>query len=140
MCIRFLSLFLWIMLLRIFYLFILPKLYLWEHKLVQTAFNPFLSSVTFLYLLKTSENQRFSDVFKLYRNVKYDAGLKWVKNMWLIFDYTNTKNLYYEDSDVKQILHLQIIKNEWNMHHCAADMLVLTFCLIWESFKSSNWR
>ena len=36
------------------------------------AINPFYSSVTFLYPLKTSENQRFSDVFRGYRNVTLD--------------------------------------------------------------------
>ena len=35
-------------------------------------FNPFYSSVTFVYLLKTSENQRFSDVFRGYENVTLD--------------------------------------------------------------------
>ena len=30
--------------------------------------NPFWSNVLFLYLLITSENQRFSDVFRGYRN------------------------------------------------------------------------
>ena len=30
--------------------------------------NPFWSNVTFLYSLKTSENHRFSDVFRGYRN------------------------------------------------------------------------
>ena len=35
-------------------------------------FNPFQSSVTFLYPLKTSENQRFSDIFRGYRNVTLD--------------------------------------------------------------------
>ena len=30
------------------------------------------SSVTFLYRLKTSENQRFSDVFRRYKNVTLD--------------------------------------------------------------------
>ena len=35
-------------------------------------FNPFYSSVTFVYPLKTSENQRFSDVFRGYENVTLD--------------------------------------------------------------------
>ena len=34
-----------------------------------TLFNPYSPSVTFLYPLKTSENLRFSDVFRGYRNV-----------------------------------------------------------------------
>ena len=34
--------------------------------------NPFWPSVTFLYLLKVSENLWFSDVFKGYRNVALD--------------------------------------------------------------------
>ena len=34
--------------------------------------NPFQSSVTFLYPMKTSENQRFSNVFRGYRNVTLD--------------------------------------------------------------------
>ena len=38
---RFSSLLLWKILLRIFYLFILPKLYPMEHKLVKTTFDPF---------------------------------------------------------------------------------------------------
>ena len=40
-------------------------------------FNPFQSSVTFLYPLKTSENLWFSDVFRGVQ--KCDTGLKWVK-------------------------------------------------------------
>ena len=37
-----------------------------------------MSSVTFLYSLKTSENRRFSDVFRGYKNVTLDInGLKW---------------------------------------------------------------
>ena len=36
------------------------------------SLNPFYSSVTFLQPLKTSENQRFSDVFRGYRNVTLD--------------------------------------------------------------------
>ena len=32
-------------------------------------FNPYFPNVTFLYPLKTSENPRFSDVFRGYRNV-----------------------------------------------------------------------
>ena len=34
--------------------------------------NPFSSSVTFLYPLETSENHRFSNVFRGYRNVTLD--------------------------------------------------------------------
>ena len=45
--------------------------------LMTERFSPFQSSVTFLYPLKTSENQRFSDVFRGYRNVTQDQnGLK----------------------------------------------------------------
>ena len=36
------------------------------------TFNPFQSNATFLYPLKTSENHRFSDVFRGYRNVTLD--------------------------------------------------------------------
>ena len=36
------------------------------HSLV--SFNPFHANVPFLYPLKTSENQRFSDMFRGYRN------------------------------------------------------------------------
>ena len=32
-------------------------------------FNPYSPNVTFLYPLKMSENRRFSDVFRVYRNV-----------------------------------------------------------------------
>ena len=32
------------------------------------VFNPFSTSVPILYPLKTSENQRFSDVFREYRS------------------------------------------------------------------------
>ena len=35
----------------------------------QSAFNPLQSCVAFLYPLKTSENLRFSDVFREYRKV-----------------------------------------------------------------------
>ena len=39
---------------------------------LQNLLNPFYSSVTFLYPLKTSENLWFSDVFRGYRNVTLD--------------------------------------------------------------------
>ena len=39
---------------------------------INLTFYPFLSSVTFLYPVKTSENQRFSDVFRGNRNVTLD--------------------------------------------------------------------
>ena len=38
-----------------------------EMKDLNNGFNPFQASVPFLYSLKTSENQRFSDVFRGYR-------------------------------------------------------------------------
>ena len=41
-------------------------------KLTSYGVNPFKSSVTFLYPLKMPENQRFSDVFREYRNVALD--------------------------------------------------------------------
>ena len=37
--------------------------------------NPFQATDLFLYLLKTSENQRFSDAF---RGIERDRGMKWV--------------------------------------------------------------
>ena len=46
MCIRFLNLLLWIILLRIFYLFILPKLYLWKQKLMETVFKTQLQYIS----------------------------------------------------------------------------------------------
>ena len=46
MCIRFSSLFLLIMLLRIFYLFISPKSYLGEHKLIATVFKTRLQYIS----------------------------------------------------------------------------------------------
>ena len=36
---------------------------------LQNLRNPFYSSVTFIYPLKTSESDRFSDVFRGYINV-----------------------------------------------------------------------
>ena len=33
------------------------------------SINPFYANFPFLYPLKISENQRFSDVFRVYRNV-----------------------------------------------------------------------
>ena len=36
--------------------------------------NPLMSSVTFLYPLKTSENCRFSDVFREYKKVTLDIN------------------------------------------------------------------
>ena len=39
---------------------------------VQRNLNPFQFSVTFLYPLKTSENQRFTDVFRGFINVTLD--------------------------------------------------------------------
>ena len=56
------------------------------HKL----FNPFWSSATFLYPLKTSENHRFSEVFWRFQGVwKCHTGLKLVKHdfrqNWLKF-------------------------------------------------------
>ena len=52
-CIRFLNLLLWIILLRIFYLFTLPKLYLWKQKLMETVFKrqlQYISSEIQVYL------------------------------------------------------------------------------------------
>lgn len=37
------------------------------------------------------------------------------------------KNPYHKNSELTQILYLQILKNEQNIHHCAADLLVFTF-------------
>ena len=37
------------------------------------SINPLEANVPFLYPLKTSENQRFSDVFRGYRNVAYNG-------------------------------------------------------------------
>ena len=43
--------------------------------------NPYSPNVTFLYPLKTSENRRFSDIFRGYRNVTLEEyELKWVKS------------------------------------------------------------
>ena len=43
----------------------------------KVAFSPLMSSVTFLYPLKTSEKRMFSDVFGRYKNVTLDInGLK----------------------------------------------------------------
>ena len=38
------------------------------------SFKPLMSSVTFLYPLKTSENLRFSDVFRGYKNLTLDIN------------------------------------------------------------------
>ena len=46
MCIRFSSLLLWIMLLRIFYWCILSKLHLCEHELMETAFKTQLQYIS----------------------------------------------------------------------------------------------
>ena len=44
--------------------------------------NSYSPNVTFLYLLKTSENRRFSDVFRGYRNVTLgEWGLTWPKQV-----------------------------------------------------------
>ena len=40
--------------------------------LISSMLNPFQSNVTFLYPLKTTENRRFSKVFRGYRNVTLD--------------------------------------------------------------------
>ena len=40
--------------------------------------NPYSPNVTFLYPLKTSENRRFSDIFRVYRNATLgEYGLIW---------------------------------------------------------------
>ena len=39
---------------------------------LKTFFNPFEPNTPFLYPLKTLENQRFSDVFRGYRNGNFD--------------------------------------------------------------------
>ena len=44
------------------------KLVIWLFFLPLRKFNPFPANVPFLYPLKTSENQRLSDVFRGYRN------------------------------------------------------------------------
>ena len=43
--------------------------FLTRNKRMDTLLNPYSLNVTFLFLLKTSENRRFSDVFRGYRNV-----------------------------------------------------------------------
>ena len=40
-----------------------------SYRLATSVFNPYSPNVTFLYPLKTSENLRFSDVFRGYRKV-----------------------------------------------------------------------
>ena len=40
--------------------------------------NPFLTNVFFLYTLKTSENQIFSDVFRGYRSGSIYYGIQFV--------------------------------------------------------------
>ena len=48
------------------------------------SLNAFHASVPFLYLLKTSENQRFSDVFQRYRNGAFSVSIgsgHWVKKI-----------------------------------------------------------
>ena len=52
----------------------MKKCSLLVHYLFRGLFNPLMSSVTFLYPLKTSENLRFSDVFKGYKNVTLDIN------------------------------------------------------------------
>ena len=39
--------------------------------------NPFYINVSFLYLLKTIENERFSDVFREYKNET--LALSWIR-------------------------------------------------------------
>ena len=58
---------------------------IWKTLPINTAaFNPLMSSVTFIYSLKTSEKHRFSDAFWGYKNVTLDInGLRG----WEIFKF-----------------------------------------------------
>ena len=42
----------------------IPRIYIW----IAIFFNSFSADVSLLYLLKTSENRRFSDIFRGYRS------------------------------------------------------------------------
>ena len=56
--------------------------------------NPYSPNVTFLYLQKTSENLRFSDVFRGYRNVTLgEYELKRLKAKMRFITHNNTPQI-----------------------------------------------
>ena len=65
--------------------------FLYSQFIYLVIINPFQLNVAFQYLLKTSENQRFYDFFRVYRNETF--GLKGLNenidltHVWLIFPF-----------------------------------------------------
>ena len=55
-----------------------------RHHTLPTSLNPYSPNVTFLCPLKTSENPRFPDVFRGYRNVTLREYGIWVKVKGLV--------------------------------------------------------
>ena len=73
------------------------------------SINPFQVNVPFLYLLKTSENQRFSDVFRGYRKGTFTwNGLQKLVIMWKYMKHWFKNGVVYISflslSEVKHIL------------------------------------
>lgn len=72
----------------------------------QKSFNPFHEICLILYLLKTSANQKFPDVFRWYRkssDMKWvnDIKLKFAQDIWLCAD-----RIKFTERDVKPFFQL----------------------------------
>ena len=82
------------------------------------SINPFQATGLFLYPLKTSENQRFSDVFRGHRKrpVAWN-GLrsKWVK--WKPFSYTLTLDKALNQSNRSIVLMLILVSDFFIIPH-----------------------
>ena len=79
----------------------------------QFSINPFIATMIFLYPLKTSENQRFSDVFRGYRK----RQVAWNE---LISSSVNIKKC------IENCGFVDILKNilNWNLHFWICSFLL----------------
>ena len=59
--------------------------------------NPFYANVLFLYLLKTPENQNFSDVFRGYRNMTLDVKRINIKDFKIRFYKNGSKIAFWKN-------------------------------------------
>ena len=75
-------------------------------------FNSLMSSVTFLYPLKTSENLHFSDIFRGYKNVMQD--INGLKQIWSV-KYTLGRCSHSEHCQLKALIDRKIL-SKYQVH------------------------
>ena len=85
-------------------------------------FNPLQPSVAFLYPLKTSENQRFSDIFRGY----WKRPVAWNRLTWLgdiLFTLMHEENIMTFDVRSNFISHMMT-----NITQLSNELTVFIFC------------